>query len=53
MRIKPMLASLHEGKPFDGKEWLFEMKWDGYRAIAQKKGNTVLLYSRNGLMFSD
>lgn len=51
--IKPMLASLHEGKPFDDKEWLFEMKWDGYRAIAQKKGNRVLLYSRNGLMFSN
>ena len=21
-------------KPFSGKDWIFEMKWDGYRAIA-------------------
>ena len=31
--IHPMLAESVE-KPFDGAEWLFEIKWDGYRAIA-------------------
>ena len=31
--IHPMLAeSINE--PFDGEDWLFEIKWDGYRAIA-------------------
>jgi bifunctional non-homologous end joining protein LigD len=38
-------------KPFDDKEWLFEIKWDGYRAITEKKKDTILLYSRNGLSF--
>ena len=38
-------------KPFDDKDWLFEIKWDGYRAIAEKNKNKVLLYSRNGLSF--
>lgn len=52
-RIKPMLATLHEGKPFDGKKWLFEIKWDGYRAIADKKKKNIQLYSRNGILFSD
>jgi bifunctional non-homologous end joining protein LigD len=37
--------------PFDDKNWLFEIKWDGYRAIAEKNKNTVLLYSRNGISF--
>ena len=30
--IHPMLATLVD-KPFDGQDWLFEVKWDGYRAI--------------------
>ncbi|MGH2648185.1 MAG: DNA ligase D, partial [Ginsengibacter sp.] len=47
---RPMLAKETE-KPFDDKEWLFEIKWDGYRAIAEKNKNKILLYSRNGLSF--
>lgn len=44
--IKPMLASL-VSKPFDHPEWIFEMKWDGYRAIAEVRKGKVFLYSRN------
>lgn len=48
----PMLASIHK-TAFDDQEWIFEIKWDGYRAIADiKKGKDNLLYSRNGLDFS-
>ena len=36
---------------FDDKEWLFEIKWDGYRAISEINGGNVLLYSRNGNSF--
>ncbi len=45
-----MLAKEVE-QPFNDKEWLFEIKWDGYRAIAEKKKKRILLYSRNGLSF--
>ena len=45
-----MLASETENS-FDDKEWLFEIKWDGYRAIAEKNEDEILLYSRNGLNF--
>jgi bifunctional non-homologous end joining protein LigD len=45
-----MLASDTENS-FDDKEWLFEIKWDGYRAIAEKNNKEILLYSRNGLSF--
>jgi bifunctional non-homologous end joining protein LigD len=44
--IRPMLASLAE-KPFDDPDWIFEVKWDGYRAIAEIRDNDVSLYSRN------
>ncbi len=44
--IKPMLATLVK-EPFDHPEWLFEVKWDGYRAIAEIQDGQVSLYSRN------
>ncbi len=45
-KIHPMLAESVE-KAFDGAEWLFEIKWDGYRAIAFIDGGKVRLVSRN------
>jgi bifunctional non-homologous end joining protein LigD len=48
--IKPMLAQLDE-KPFNSPDWIFEIKWDGYRAVAEIRKNDVKLYSRNGLSF--
>src|SRR5690606_22064675 len=47
---KPMLAKLHE-QAFDDKEWVFEIKWDGYRAIADLSKDDPLFYSRNGISF--
>ncbi|MEO8822829.1 MAG: ATP-dependent DNA ligase, partial [Ginsengibacter sp.] len=38
-------------EPFDDKNWLFEIKWDGYRAISEIRKDKILLYSRNGLNF--
>ncbi|WP_299178623.1 DNA ligase D [uncultured Chryseobacterium sp.] len=45
-----MLAKLHE-QAFDDKEWVFEIKWDGYRAIADLSKDDPLFYSRNGISF--
>lgn len=50
--IKPMLTQLHD-KPFDDDNWIFEMKWDGYRAIAETGPKGIRLYSRNGLSFAN
>jgi ATP-dependent DNA ligase len=50
--ISPMLASLGDG-PFDNPDWIFELKWDGYRAVAECNGSDIKLYSRNGLSFNE
>ena len=44
--IHPMLATLVD-EPFDDEDWLFEIKWDGYRAVAFLDGGEVRLVSRN------
>ncbi|MGH7432778.1 MAG: DNA ligase D, partial [Candidatus Methylomirabilales bacterium] len=42
-----MLATLAE-RPFSGKEWLFEVKYDGVRVLAHRQGEAVELYGRSG-----
>jgi len=44
--IHPMLATATD-KPFDNAAWLFEIKWDGYRAVAFIDEGKVRLVSRN------
>jgi len=41
-----MLATSTD-KPFDSPDWLFEIKWDGYRAVAFIENGHVRLVSRN------
>ena len=48
--IQPMLAT-PVTKPFDHPDWIFEVKWDGYRAVAEIRDGSVSLYSRNGISF--
>jgi bifunctional non-homologous end joining protein LigD len=50
--LKPMLATL-VNKPVDDDDWLYEIKWDGYRAIAFMNEGIVELKSRNDKSFAD
>jgi bifunctional non-homologous end joining protein LigD len=50
--VKPMLASVTK-TPFDDKDWIYEIKWDGYRAVAELEKGDIRFYSRNGLDFSE
>jgi bifunctional non-homologous end joining protein LigD len=45
--LRPMLATLTD-EPFDDPDWVFETKWDGFRAIAVAGPGHSSLYSRNG-----
>lgn len=40
-------------EPFDDEAWLYEIKWDGYRAIAEISNDHIELYSRNGNSFKE
>src|SRR5690606_13771855 len=48
--IRPMMARLHD-EAFNNPDWIFEIQWDGYRALAEITGKETRLYSRNGLSF--
>jgi bifunctional non-homologous end joining protein LigD len=47
-RYEPMLATLGESVP-SGRGWLYEVKWDGYRAIATVRGGEATLRSRRDI----
>ena len=44
--LEPMLAKAVDGLP-DGDGWLFEPKWDGFRAIVFRDGDEVFIQSRD------
>ena len=50
--VAPQLASLVDAPPV-GSDWLHEIKYDGYRAIAAIGGQGVRIYTRNGLNWTD
>ncbi len=50
--LSPMLATL-TNKPFDEEGWIYEVKWDGYRAMAFLNNGSLELKSRNNNSFND
>lgn len=45
----PMLATLTDAPPSNESEWVYELKYDGFRAVAAIVGGQVALWSRNEL----
>lgn len=50
--VKPQLATLVDAVP-PGRDWLHEIKYDGYRAIASVANGSVIIRTRNGLDWTD
>lgn len=51
-KLMPMLATLTD-HAFDDEDWLYEVKWDGYRALAFINDGEVELRSRNNKTFNE
>src|SRR5712671_1934830 len=47
-RLEPMLATLAD-HPFSDPNWIFEIKWDGVRALARIENGDLALRSRNAI----
>ncbi len=45
--LRPMLAVAASALP-SGDDWVYEVKWDGYRVLATVAGGEAALHSRNG-----
>jgi bifunctional non-homologous end joining protein LigD len=52
-QLSPQLATLVDGPPRDPDNWVYEIKFDGYRLLARIDGASVRLFTRNGNDWTD
>jgi bifunctional non-homologous end joining protein LigD len=51
--LRPQLATLVDGPPNDPAEWIYEIKFDGYRMLTRIDGRDIKLFTRNGNDWSE
>ncbi len=52
-KLAPQLATLVDGLPLDADNWVYEIKFDGYRLLSRIDDTNVKLFTRNGNDWSD
>lgn len=52
-RTQPIMLATLEKTPFSDPDWLFEVKYDGVRVLASRRGGTVTLYARSGQVITN
>ncbi len=50
--LRPELATLVDSPPEDADEWIYEIKFDGYRILTRIEGDKVQFFTRSGLDWS-
>jgi ATP-dependent DNA ligase len=50
-RVQP-IAPVRRTEPFDDPEWLFDLKYDGFRALCYLEHGRCRLISRNGTLMT-
>ena len=52
-RSQPVMLATLEKRPFSGSEWIFEVKYDGVRVLAERDGDSIQLLGRNKTVVTD
>src|SRR5262245_18264556 len=52
-RSQPLMLATLEERPFSSPEWIFEIKYDGVRVLAERNGDAIELYGRNGAQITN
>ena len=52
-KLTPELATLVDGPPADPENYIYEIKFDGYRMLARVQGKDIRLVTRNGNDWTD
>jgi len=52
-KLAPQLATLVDGPPADPENWVYEIKFDGYRLLVRVHGKSIQLFTRNGNDWTD
>ncbi|MBN9410272.1 MAG: DNA ligase D [Burkholderiales bacterium] len=51
--LSPQLATLVDAPPAAGSDWIYELKFDGYRLLARVERDRARLFTRNGHDWTD
>jgi bifunctional non-homologous end joining protein LigD len=51
-RTQPFMLATLGDRPPSGEGWLFEIKFDGVRVLAERRGAEVELYGRSGQLIT-
>ncbi|RYF31032.1 MAG: ATP-dependent DNA ligase, partial [Comamonadaceae bacterium] len=51
--IKPQLATLVDAPPANATDYIYEIKFDGYRILTRVQGRSIRIFTRNGNDWTD